>query len=137
LGPRLPFAVAADGPHGRVLEDGDVELRRLLGLVVEPQAWSDLLHAEILPHPRPAGNQNPSDLERAGSLRELDLGSGGEGVAARDDHALAGGHALLHLDLAAGLGAELDVLVRDGAVRPHDGDALSLAVLAREDGRDR
>ena len=28
----------------RILEDGDVVVRRLLGLAVEPQEWGDLLH---------------------------------------------------------------------------------------------
>src|SRR4030095_5899417 len=48
LGSRPGLAVPADALDLRVLEDGGVELRRLLGVVVEPQEWSDSLHVFAL-----------------------------------------------------------------------------------------
>jgi hypothetical protein len=44
LGPRSALAVASDLADCGVLEDGGIEAGGLLRLVIEPQAWCDLLH---------------------------------------------------------------------------------------------
>jgi len=44
FGTRPRVAVAADVEDLRVLEDRRIELRRLFGVVVEPEEWRDLLH---------------------------------------------------------------------------------------------
>jgi hypothetical protein len=38
------FSIAGDPYDPRVVEDGDIEIHRLFGLVVEPQERGDLLH---------------------------------------------------------------------------------------------
>jgi hypothetical protein len=37
------LAMTTDPAHPGVLEDGDIKMRRFLGLAVEPQAGDDLL----------------------------------------------------------------------------------------------
>ena len=46
--PRSSIAVARYVPHLRILENGDVEIHGLLGLVVEPQKWRNPLHDLLL-----------------------------------------------------------------------------------------
>jgi hypothetical protein len=40
------FGVAADLIDARILKDRGIEIRRLLGLCIEPQTWRDLLFAD-------------------------------------------------------------------------------------------
>ena len=42
--PGPSIAIAGNFPDLGILEDGGVELRCLLGLIVEPQEWGDFLH---------------------------------------------------------------------------------------------
>src|SRR6266478_169471 len=45
---RSRFSVAGDVQDFRVLEDGSIKVRRLFGLAVKPQEWSDFLHIIFL-----------------------------------------------------------------------------------------
>src|SRR5690348_7863843 len=44
----MALGPARDAQHLRILEDGDVVIHGLLGLVVEPQEGGDLLHVVLL-----------------------------------------------------------------------------------------
>jgi hypothetical protein len=48
LRPRPCVSTSGEVADAGILEDGDIEIHGFLGIAVEPQEWSDLLHKKLL-----------------------------------------------------------------------------------------